>query len=286
MPGKKARRDARLQQSKMDQLRARLTSQSTAPPCSEMMDCAVCLQPHPKDLLYQAQPCGHCFHFECMRGVYSASRHSGDFKCPLCRTNLESSKMDFEAFTASPQLPAWQWCLSPQTDATVEAADWMLFPERLQGDIEAAKCMGLPTARLRGAGILDIQGLTFSPAVAKKGDVSEPLQVRRCECLWKVSAIRRDDQAPGGYRLGNANWYSPSVSLYIEHKYQSYLVDPSCHTITDPSGLYVYCFKRKAFDVNPKLVAMLQWPAGQPRRARVITRAGDESTEPVPPDQV
>merc|ERR1719330_1547087 len=163
----------------------------------------------------------------------------------------------------------------------------MLFPEQLQGDIEAAENLGLETARLRRAGILDLQCLTFCPAMARKGDsgMPEPLRVRRCECLWKVSGIRRDDQAPGGYCLNNTHWYSPSVSQYIEQKYLIYLSDPSAHTMTDPSGLYVYCFQRKPSDVNPKLVAMLQWRVGQPRKARVITRAGDARTEPVPPSE-
>merc|ERR1711924_329358 len=79
------------------------------------------------------------------------------------------------------------------------------------------------------------------------------------------------------------NYYEPSVSQFLEDGYQRFLCDPSQHTITDPSGQYVYCFDHRPSAENPKLIAMLQWQQGLPRRARVITREGDASTGPVLP---
>eukprot|EP00931_Biecheleriopsis_adriatica_P006077 TRINITY_DN107535_c0_g1_i1.p1 TRINITY_DN107535_c0_g1~~TRINITY_DN107535_c0_g1_i1.p1 ORF type:complete len:284 (+),score=51.18 TRINITY_DN107535_c0_g1_i1:33-884(+) len=283
MPGKKARRDARLQQSRADKLRTKCYKADTlqpllAPEAIDTVDCAICLEPHARELLYVLQPCGHHFHFECLRGVYAASKQDSSgcqFRCPLCRRDIESS-MDFEAIYDEPQPPVWQWNVSEDS--------WLSFPARLQHCIEEAQAAGESAVQLGGAGTLDLGGLTFIPAASGAESASQLLRVRRCECLWQVHGILRAEGAPGGYRLNNARWYEPSVSQYIECGYQDFLQDSLKHTITDPSGQYLYCFERRAFALNEKLVAMQQWRQGKPSKARVIMRQGDSRTEPIPPD--
>lgn len=194
--------------------------------------------------------------------------------------------MDFNVLLPDPPPPAWQWALTvsaADSDACTE--DWMMFPAVFQSVLEAARESGESNVQLGAAGSLDMLSMSFTPAVAKGGELSQPMSVRRCESKWKVSGFHHDASAPGGYCLRRPSYYEPSVSQFLEDRYQLFLQDPSCHTITDPSGQYVYCFDRRPADVNPALIAMLQWPQGRPRRARVVTREGDARTNPVIPPE-
>jgi len=197
--------------------------------------------------------------------------------------------MDFNVFHPDPPPPAWQWGLTVSAagsdGCTDIQEDWMMFPAKFQPVLEAARESGESNVQLGAAGALDMLSMSFTPAGAKGGEPSQPVPVRRCESKWKVSGFHHDESAPGGYCLRRPSYYEPSVSQFLEDRYQLFLQDPSCHTITDPSGQYAYCFDRRPADVNPGLIAMLQWPQGRPRRARVVTREGDAGTNPMIPTE-
>lgn len=159
----------------------------------------------------------------------------------------------------------------------------MMFPPRFQNMLEAARSDGLSTLTLGSAGEVDLVNMTFEPAQGKATQSRTRVPLRRCESLWKVCGVRRDDTAKAGYQLNSPSYYDPFVSHFLEEGYQQFLTDAAKHTLIDPSGKYVYCFDHRPSAVNPLLVAMLQWPQGQPRRARVICREGDPQTEPILP---
>eukprot|EP00929_Paragymnodinium_shiwhaense_P029703 TRINITY_DN16970_c0_g1_i1.p1 TRINITY_DN16970_c0_g1~~TRINITY_DN16970_c0_g1_i1.p1 ORF type:complete len:320 (-),score=55.73 TRINITY_DN16970_c0_g1_i1:237-1124(-) len=258
---------------------------------AETIDCAICLEAHSGDLMYKA-PCNHHFHFECLRSVFVASA-GAEFRCPLCRADLESAAMDFRAFHSERPAAVWQWSLTESdSDAGADSGsstrhveEWMRFPVQHYAALEAARESSETCVQLGAAGSVSLSDMLFTPARSPTEEehvgCKKSFRVRRCECIWTVRGFHSDAAAPGGCCLRQPAYYEAAVSQFLEDAYQRYLQDPACDTITDPSGSYVYNFRRQAAAVNPKLVAMFQWPAGQPRRARVISRHGDVETDPV-----